>query len=75
MSKGDLAYLRHIHDAIEHIERYVASVSKEEFLEHEMRQDAVIRQLSIIGDGCFVEVFPIPRCGWWVDEVSPKIRN
>lgn len=50
MSDRDLVYLRHIRDAIQHVERYVQSVSKAEFFEEEMRQDAVIRQLSIIGE-------------------------
>ena len=49
-SESDLVYLRHIRDAIERIERYTTSVSKEEFFGEEMRQDAVIRQLSIIGE-------------------------
>lgn len=49
-NETDLVYLQHIRDAIEHIERYVQSISKEEFFEEDMRQDAVIRQLSIIGE-------------------------
>ena len=50
MNDRDLMYLRHIRHAIEQIECYTDPVSKEEFFEEEMRQDAVIRQLSIIGE-------------------------
>jgi len=50
MNDSDLAYLQHIRDAIEQIEYYIDPVSKEEFSEEEMRQDAVIRQRSIIGE-------------------------
>jgi len=50
MNDRDLVYLRHIRDAIDRIERYVESVSRDEFLKDEMRQDAVIRQLGITGE-------------------------
>src|SRR5438874_3276785 len=46
---GDDAYLRHIRDAIEKIESYV-SVGEEEFMAQSHWQDAVIRQLEIIGE-------------------------
>lgn len=46
---GDLLYLRHIQDAIEKIERYVA-VGKEVFQAQSHWQHAVIRQLEIIGE-------------------------
>ncbi|HEX4956144.1 MAG TPA: DUF86 domain-containing protein [Thermoanaerobaculia bacterium] len=48
MSRDDL-YLRHILAAIDKIERYVA-VGYEEFLAQSHWQDAVIRQLEIIGE-------------------------
>ena len=47
--KSDLAYLRHILDAIEKIETY-ASVGREAFLATSHWQDAVIRQMEIIGE-------------------------
>ena len=47
--KSDLGYLRHILDAIEKIETY-ASVGREAFLATFHWQDAVIRQLEIIGE-------------------------
>jgi uncharacterized protein with HEPN domain len=50
MNERDRVYLRHIRDAIDRIERYLQPVSKEEFFEDKMRQDAVIRQLSIFGE-------------------------
>jgi uncharacterized protein with HEPN domain len=47
--KTDLAYLRHILDAIEKIESYV-SVGRDVFMTTSHWQDAVIRQLEIIGE-------------------------
>ncbi len=48
MSRDDL-YLRHVLDAIEKIERYIA-VGRDEFMTASHWQDAVIRQLEIIGE-------------------------
>ena len=45
----DEVYLKHILDAITKIERYV-SVGREEFMESSHWQDAVVRQLEIIGE-------------------------
>ena len=45
----DALYLRHVLDAIEKIERYVA-VGYAEFIAGSHWQDAVIRQLEIIGE-------------------------
>lgn len=47
--KGDEVYLRHILDAIEKIESYT-SVGREGFMSTSHWQDAVIRQLEIIGE-------------------------
>lgn len=46
----DAVYLAHILDAIARIESYVAGVSAEEFGQRPMVQDAVIRQMEIIGE-------------------------
>jgi uncharacterized protein with HEPN domain len=46
---GDDLYLRHILDAIGKVERYV-EVGRAEFMEVSHWQDAVIRQLEIIGE-------------------------
>jgi uncharacterized protein with HEPN domain len=46
---GDHAYLCHIRDAIDRILSYVA-IGREEFLRQTHWQDAVIRQLEIIGE-------------------------
>jgi uncharacterized protein with HEPN domain len=47
--KGDQLYLRHILDAVEKIENYTA-VGRDAFLAHSHWQDAVVRQLEIIGE-------------------------
>ena len=47
--KGDAVYLKHILDAIEKIASYT-SVGREGFLNASHWQDAVIRQLEIIGE-------------------------
>jgi len=48
--KDDTVYLRHIADAINQIEDYLGEKSFEEFTENKMFQDAVVRQLEIIGE-------------------------
>ena len=45
----DRAYLLHIRDAIERIERYSAG-GRSEFMEETLIQDAVIRNLEVIGE-------------------------
>ena len=50
MTKDDAFYLRHIRDGIHQIQRHVHGVGEAKFMADEMVQDAVIRQLSIIGE-------------------------
>ncbi|PPE67323.1 DUF86 domain-containing protein [Caldimonas caldifontis] len=45
-------YLTHILDAIERIERYTTGLSLSGFLSEAMVQDAVIRNLEVIGEAC-----------------------
>jgi len=45
-------YLAHILEAIDRIERYIADVGYEDFVGREMVQDAVVRNLEIIGEAC-----------------------
>ena len=47
--KSDHPYLLHIRDAIARIQQY-ASVGREEFLATSHWQDAIIRQLEIVGE-------------------------
>lgn len=47
--RDESVYLEHIRDAIEKIESYV-SVGRDEFMAGSHWQDAVIRQLEIIGE-------------------------
>lgn len=47
--KNDMVYLRHIVDAIKNIEAYTEG-GREEFFATKMIQDAVIRNLEIIGE-------------------------
>ena len=46
----DTARLGHIFDAICRIESYVSDVDKPTFMANNMMQDAVVRQLEIIGE-------------------------
>lgn len=48
--KNELVYLRHIIDAVEKIERYLADTSYKSFSENDMLIDAVVRELEIIGE-------------------------
>lgn len=43
-------YLEHIQQATERIQRYILGLDHAEFLTHEEKQDAVIRNLEIIGE-------------------------
>jgi uncharacterized protein with HEPN domain len=47
--KGDQLYLKHILDAIDKVNTYIA-VGREVFISSSHWQDAVIRQLEIIGE-------------------------
>ncbi len=48
--KGDDLYLRHIHQAVEKIEKYTKEISFDAFRQDDMRFDAVVRELEIIGE-------------------------
>lgn len=43
-------YLEHIRDAIERIERYIGDLDELGFLQNELVQDGVIRNLEVIGE-------------------------
>jgi uncharacterized protein with HEPN domain len=49
-SPDDITRLGHIYDAIIRIESYVRGIKKNAFLENSMMQDAVMRQIEIIGE-------------------------
>ncbi len=53
-------YLQHIQQAIRRIRRYLSGIDREAFLENEEKQDAVIRNLEIIGEaaGKILRHFP-----------------
>jgi uncharacterized protein with HEPN domain len=48
--KDNAVYLKHIADALVQIEAYLYEKSFEEFMSNRMLQDAVVRQLEIIGE-------------------------
>jgi len=48
--KKDAVFLKHILDAINLIEEYLKDKSHEEFKDNRMLQDAVIREIEIIGE-------------------------
>lgn len=50
MKKDEGAYLEHIRESIERIQKYTNGMSEQEFKVNELVQDAVIRQLQIIGE-------------------------
>jgi uncharacterized protein with HEPN domain len=50
MSKDEEVLLNPVLEAIEHIDKYTEDMTREEFLEDEKTQDAVIRRLEIIGE-------------------------
>lgn len=50
MKKDDKIYLKHILDAIHRIKNYINKISYKEFKKDNLRQDAIIRQIEIIGE-------------------------
>jgi uncharacterized protein with HEPN domain len=50
MKPIESAYLSHIHDSIVQIESYLLGMGENEFYEDSRTQDAVVRQLEIIGE-------------------------
>jgi uncharacterized protein with HEPN domain len=48
--KDNAVYLKHIADALIQVEAYLYEKSFEEFMSNRMLQDAVVRQLEIIGE-------------------------
>lgn len=52
MNERDELRLRHILDAAERVAYYVNGVERSTFMSERMRQDAVIRNLEIIGEAC-----------------------
>jgi uncharacterized protein with HEPN domain len=50
MPRDDSVYLLHIRDAIEKLQEYTKGVSKQSFHTNTLVQDAVIRQIEIIGE-------------------------
>ncbi len=50
MPRDDSVYLHHILDAIGRIEKYLAPIDEAKFSRETLVQDAVIRQIEIIGE-------------------------
>ena len=50
MTETDLPFLQHMLDAVERLQRYLDGVDQDEFEENEVLQDAVVRQLEILGE-------------------------
>lgn len=50
MHKDDLVYIDHLKLCIKKIKQYTENTSKEQFLDNELIQDAVVRNFEIIGE-------------------------
>jgi uncharacterized protein with HEPN domain len=50
MNKNDLAYIDHILDCIRKIQGFSKGLTLKEFLEDELVQDAIIRNIEVIGE-------------------------
>ena len=50
MKTDQSAFLNHILDAITKIEKYIQDIDEESFMESDLVQDGVIRQIEVIGE-------------------------
>ncbi|MEK7565731.1 MAG: DUF86 domain-containing protein [Patescibacteria group bacterium] len=50
MNKDPKIFLLHVRDACEAIENYIRNLSENEFYENKEKQDAIVRELEIIGE-------------------------
>lgn len=50
MLQPDALYLRHMLDALERLDQYVARTSRQAFGNDSLVQDAIIRQLTVLGE-------------------------
>ncbi len=50
MKRDESVYLHHILDAISKVELYLQGIDEEAFFQQGMIQDAVVRQIEIIGE-------------------------
>ena len=50
MNRDDSVHLQHIVEAIDQIDRYTRGMSESEFCSRTMVQDAVMRQIQVIGE-------------------------
>ena len=48
--KDDFVYIEHIQSSLKRIRSYTTGLNRELFLENHMVQDAIVRQLEIIGE-------------------------
>ena len=48
--RDDSVYVHHMVDAIRAVAKYIEGVDAEEFRANDMMQDAVVRQISVIGE-------------------------
>jgi len=48
--KDDLTYIEHINECVDKIKRFTSQLTREDFNSNEMVQDAVIRNIEIIGE-------------------------
>ena len=66
-------FVRHMLDAVARVERYVAGVELEVFLADEILQDAVVRQLEILGEAA--GRISSPTCHRHPDIPWPKVTG
>jgi len=48
--KDDLVYIEHIQSSVERIQSYIEGLNLQSFLQNHLVQDAIVRQLEIIGE-------------------------
>lgn len=68
MQKDPLLYIRHILDCISKIKKFTVNLTRETFVENDLIQDAVLRNLEVLGEA--TKIFLLKS-----DHVSRKFRG
>lgn len=74
-------YLVHILQAIERIRKYISGISEEDFYSDQLIQDAVIRNIEVIGEAarnaqlCGKDIAEVQNSTQWAGGIACEIKS